>query len=84
MEIINGLLISLLQVVKMLFAVVVIFTLSVSPSVLFDFWYSMTEIFSKVDVTARAKTLEWIRNGLSIIAFINSSVNALIYYWTSE
>ena len=77
-----GLCISLIQVVKMLFTVVVVFTICMSPKLLLDFSQSMTEIFSRKKLSRN--TLEVIRNALLILTYMNNSVNAFIYYWTSE
>ena len=77
-----GLRIYFIQVVKMLFTVVVVFKICMSPKLLLDFWQSMTEIFSKVNLSRN--TLEVIRNALLLLTYMNNSVNAFIYYWTSE
>ena len=73
----------LIQVVKMLVTFMVIFTVCIAPKLVFDFWYSMSLIFSKEDLND-FRLLEGIRNFMVCLSAINSSVNAFIYYWTSE
>ena len=72
-----------IQVVKILVMVMVIFTVCIAPKLVFDFWYSMSVIFNKEDLND-LRLLEEIRNFMVCLSAINSSVNAFIYYWTSE
>ena len=73
----------LIQVVKMLVTVMVIFTVCIAPKLVFDFWYSISLIFGKEDLNG-IRLLEGIRNFMVCLSAINNSVNAFIYYWTSE
>ena len=71
----------LIQVVKMLIVVLVIFTVCSTPVSLLDFVHAMSAMVSKVPGIDQTKS--GLRTFLSVLGQVNYCVNAFIYYWTS-
>ena len=74
-------LISFMQVVKMLVVVMVVFTVCTVPRLLFNFWQSTVGILYNITISHENNAINF---WLSLLSFVKSSVNAFIYYWSSE
>ena len=72
----------LFQVVEMLVAVIVIFILSWTPILLFDFFVAIGKIFKRAP--GSSSTVHTARLWLELLSYVNSTVNAFIYYLTSQ
>ena len=69
-----------IQVVKMLIVVVVIFTVCITPVVVFDFLTAKTSMITKTVNSDKYM----VNNVVLLLAYVNSCVNVFIYYLTSE
>ena len=70
-----------IQVVKMLVTVAVVFIVCAAPSQLIDFWMTMNTMFFKISPRTNMN-IPMVY--LTLLQFVNSCVNAFIYYPMSE